>query len=537
MRPASKDHYLHDRLTIGGSLGPNRIESEQGLRDAIIQSLPVGLTVQDDSGNYLLVNDAAAAHYDIAFRANVGPHALASLTSELLNISTESTLSRSFTAGLVDRIIQQRNGKTLLSKQRSVSIGGQSYLISASVDVSELELFVSEHSRRAEVDELTKLPKRAVIQSSVEDAIRSGGTASRFALVFLDLDNFKHINDYYGHGAGDALLVKLAEKLKHEIRQTDLLARIGGDEFLLLLNPVTGASEVMAAVDHLLQRLKAPVFIDGFEAFASASIGVSIYPEHGNTYGELRQKADTAMYSIKNDIKGSFALFDEVMEKERVTRTQIEQSLRLAILEKRFRCAYQPKVDIRTRDIVGVEALVRLYNEHGVIQAPGEFIELATELGLIDELTHLVLEDIVSCLDLIDDTFGVGIKVSFNVAAKQACNRAFMSSLLSALAQTECPERFIIEVTEDAFVRKSQFQAQILPELREIGVGVSIDDFGTGYSSLSALAEITADEIKIDRSFITDVHNRPRSQAILRAITSLSEALGMTVIAEGVEFR
>ena len=170
-----------------------------------------------------------------------------------------------------------------------------------------------------------------------------------------------------------------------------------------------------------------------------------------------------------------------------------------------------------------------------MIQAPGTFINLAVELGLIDELTHLVLAEIVKSIDLINETFGPDTTISINVAAKQAGNPEFMRPFAQALEATGFPKRFMIEVTEDAFVTKTHFQDEILPIFRKLGVGISIDDFGIGYSSLSALADITADEIKIDRSFITDIHLRPRSQGILRAIESLSEALGMTVIAEGLE--
>ena len=196
---------------------------------------------------------------------------------------------------------------------------------------------------------------------------------------------------------------------------------------------------------------------------------------------------------------------------------------------------FQPKVDIRTREIKGIEALVRLMTDSGEIQAPGSFINLAVELGLIDELSHLVLAEIMKSIDLVNDAFGKDTSISINVAAKQAGDVAFMTSFAHALEATGCPQRFIIEVTEDAFLAKAHFQTEILPMLRELGVGISIDDFGVGYSSLSALADITADEIKIDRSFIMDIHKRPRSQGILRAIVSLAEALGMTVIAEGVE--
>jgi cyclic di-GMP phosphodiesterase Gmr len=373
-----------------------------------------------------------------------------------------------------------------------------------------------------------------VIEHRANSLLRGEAPAS-FALAFLDIDNFKFINDYYGHGAGDTLLIEVAKRLGLDLRDSDMLSRISGDEFLLLLNPIQSAQEVAEYIHFTLHRLKAPFFIDGSEIFASTSIGVSLYPEHGRSYEELRQNADIAMYRVKSDGKGAALFFDASMEREAQARMQIEQSLRLAILEKRFCCAFQAKVDIRTQDIKGIEALVRLRDDDGVIQAPGTFINLAVELGLIDELTHLVLAEIVRSIDLINDTFGPNTTISMNVAAKQAGNPEFMRSLAQALEATGYPQRFMIEVTEDAFVAKSHFQSEILPIFRKLGVGISIDDFGIGYSSLSALADITADEIKIDRSFITDIHQRPRSQGILRAIESLSEALGMTVIAEGIE--
>ena len=185
-----------------------------------------------------------------------------------------------------------------------------------------------------------------------------------------------------------------------------MLSRISGDEFLLLLNPIQSEQEVAEYIQVTLQRLKAPFFIDGSEIFASTSIGVSLYPDHGRSYDVLRQNADIAMYRVKNDGKGAAAFFDASMEREALARMKIEQSLRLAILEKRFCCAFQAKVDIRTKEIKGIEALVRLRDDEGVIQAPGTFINLAVELGLIDELTHLVLAEIVKSIDLINETFG-----------------------------------------------------------------------------------------------------------------------------------
>jgi len=216
-------------------------------------------------------------------------------------------------------------------------------------------------------------------------------------------------------------------------------------------------------------------------------------------------------------------------------RMQLEQRLRLAIRDRRLSCAFQPKVDIRSQEIVGFETLIRWRDDDGEMQPPATFIGLANELGLIDPISHFVLEEAIKSLDLLDEQFGPGKTIAVNVAAKQIGDMAFMRAFIDMLKAGGCAERFIVEVTEDAFIATNNFQSQVLPMLREIGVRVSIDDFGTGYSSLSVLADITADEIKIDRSFITDIHRRPRSQSILKAIESVSSALGISVVAEGVE--
>ena len=495
--------------------------AERHLLEAIVRQLPVGLTVQDERGNLLLVNDAAAGHFGTRAKA------LTTTTGD------DASFAPALPAAAVSE--EERGDRVLLTTRSPIRVADRTLVLSTSIDVTSQKATEDELSRRAYFDELTGLPKRNLIESHVNAVLAGAGAQDCFALVFFDIDNFKHINDYYGHAAGDALLQKIAKRLSADLRPGDMLARISGDEFLLLLHPVRSEVDLISTVDQLIQRLKAPMLIDDFEIFASASVGASLYPDHGATYDVLRHHADIAMYSVKSATKGGFAVFDSGMAREASARTELEQNLRLAILEKRFHCAFQPKVDIRSQEVIGVEALVRLYNEKGVMQAPGTFIDLAVELGLIDELTHLVLDEVMDSIDLIDDYFGAGVSISLNVAAKQANDPLFMRAFAAALAATNCPERFMIEVTEDAFVSKSQFQADVLPGLRELGVRVSIDDFGTGYSSLSALTDITADEIKIDRSFVTDIHKRPRSQAVLRAIESLSEALGMTVIAEGVE--
>jgi len=249
----------------------------------------------------------------------------------------------------------------------------------------------------------------------------------------------------------------------------------------------------------------------------------------------LRRNADSAMYRAKHVAKGDVIFFDLNMGQAITARMEAEQRLRLAIRDRRFCCAFQPKVEIHTRQVVGFETLVRWRDDDGEIHPPGEFIGLAVELGLINPITNFVLADAVNSIDRLDAAFGPGTTISVNVAARQASDLEFMQSFAQALSDSKRADRIIIELTEEAFIAKGKFQTQILPILREIGVRVSIDDFGTGYSSLSALADITADEIKIDRSFISAIHERPRNQSVLRAIESLGHALGMTIVAEGVE--
>jgi diguanylate cyclase (GGDEF)-like protein len=508
------------------------LESEAGLLRDVLRFLPTGVTVQDEEGRFLFINEAAASQLGMAGGQQ------SELAARQLSERKRAGLER-LGAGLPAvaevSVTGNKGEQVLLMAHQPVRIAGRNLLLSSAADISEQKAVEDHLFRSAFFDELTGLPTRRVIEHRAQSLIQREEPRSRFALAFLDVDNFKHINDYYGHSVGDALLIEVAKRLALDLRETDMLSRISGDEFLLLLNPVEGEQEVAEYIAATLRRLKAPFFIDGSEIFASTSIGVSLFPEHGRSYDVLRQNADIAMYRVKNDGKGSVVFFDAGMESEVLARMKIEQSLRLAILEKRFCCAFQAKIDIRTREVKGIEALVRLRDDEGVIQAPGTFINLAVELGLIDELTHLVLAEIVRSIDLINETFGQSATISINVAAKQANNPEFMRSFAEALEATGFPRRFMIEVTEDAFVTKTRFQDEILPIFRNLGVGISIDDFGIGYSSLSALADITADEIKIDRSFISDIHLRPRSQGILRAIESLSEALGMTVIAEGIE--
>src|ERR1700730_12372366 len=413
------------------------VETELNLLRDVLRMLPAAVTIQDEHGDFLLVNDAAAAQLGIAGGAPAAP--LSAALSQRRETGLE--LLRSGRAAIAEECITDGHARqVLLTSHRPVRIADRNLLLSNSADISEQKALEDHLFRSAYYDELTDLPTRRVIEHRANSLMQCEAPC-RFALAFLDVENFKHINDYYGHAIGDALLVEVAKRLGLDLRESDMLARISSDEFLLLLNPIQSEHEVTEHIQFTLERLRAPFFIDGSEIFASTSIGVSLYPEHGRSYDVLCQNAEIAIYRVKNDGKGMAAFFDAGMEREAQARMKVEQSLRLAILEKRFCCAFQAKVDIRTKEIKGIEALVRLRDDEGVIQAPGTFINLAVELGLIDELTFLVLAEIVKSIDLINDTFGHDTTISFNVAAKQAGNPEFMHSFAQALEATGFPRR------------------------------------------------------------------------------------------------
>lgn len=476
------------------------------MAEAILDSLPVGVTVQNHQGDLVLENPAADT-----------------LRHSRSNAQRTSSLGKShaIVGSLPD------------SYEYDILVENETYGVEITLDLARQYERESLLLNLAQVDELTGLANRTRIREIIDNLIESD--AGSFAIAFIDIDNFKRINDWYGHAIGDMLLCKIAERLSQGVRSADVVSRIGGDEFMVLFNPIDTPEALDDLADRLSERLRDPFYIDGTEVFTSASTGISIFPVHGRSYDVLRANADTAMYQIKKEAKGGVAYFDKSMTHFCAERMQIEQKLRTALHDGLICCAFQPKVNIRTGTIEGVEALLRLRDDKGNVDTAGDFVATAVEIGLMNEISTLVLEETLESLELIQTTFGESISISLNVAAEQASDANFMKSFITSLKETGCPERFVIEITEEAFLAANRFQTEVLPIIRSVGARVSIDDFGVGYSSLATLADITADEIKIDRSFISKIHERPRSQSILKAIESLASALGMSIVAEGVE--
>ncbi|MCR5866530.1 bifunctional diguanylate cyclase/phosphodiesterase [Aquincola sp. J276] len=513
---------------------------EAALLDSMLDELPVGVCLQQADGRVRLMNRVMAE-----LLGRPLPALLGQVPFELLGRSPSHAqrLRREFlqqfeAGGLRERELTVPDGirvRTLVVNSRRVQLLGQTLMLSTAVDVTERKRVELDLTRRAFHDELTGLPHRGLMQEIVGAAVRQHQRGGHFALVVVDLDNFKQINDSYGHAVGDSLLKAVAGRIGQCIRGGDTLARLNGDEFLLLLDPLGDPEHLPPLLDRLLQALKQPFDIDGRQLLTSASLGASLFPLHGDSYDSLRRCADAAMGRAREGRRGSAAVFDEAMGRAIDRRMDTEQRLRTAVRERHFRAAFQPKVSLRSGQVVGFEALVRWVEPDGTVHAPGAFIALAGELGLLDELTRLMVDEVALHLPALQAHFGAQVSVSINVSARQAADAAFIQGLCDQLAVAGIARHVVIELTEDALLATQRFQQEALPQLREVGVRVSIDDFGTGYSSLATLADLTADEVKVDRAFITAIHERPRSQGILRAIESLCTALGIEVVAEGVE--
>jgi len=428
-----------------------------------------------------------------------------------------------------------REGRAVLIERREFIADGRAYRVSAATDIDDQRRLQDELFQRAYFDELTQLPNRGFFEQTVRQSLRSDGENPDFAVAVVAIDRFDAVNEFYGRAVGDALLAEAARRIAGQLDEADLAARTGGDEFSLLVARAPNADQVRAKIDRVLARFKDPFYVDGLEILISASAGFSLFPLHDASVEGLISKADAALAQAKRRSRGQTQVYEPALALRAQQRARLEQDLRLAVRDRRFLCALQPKVDFRSGELDGLEVLMRWRDENGEARSPGDSIAFAVNAGLMNEMTLLFFEETLASLDAIDAAFGPDLTLGFNVAAAQAGDARFMRAFADRLAASGRARRFMIELTEEAFLLAGQFQLQVAPMLRELGAKISIDDFGVGYSSLSTLAEITADEIKVDRSFITAIHERPINQGLLRAIESIGEALGVKVIVEGVE--
>ena len=407
-------------------------------------------------------------------------------------------------------------------------------------DVTEAHQTMLRMTHQATHDFLTDLPNRALLSSRLAHelalAARRGGG---LAVLYIDLDNFKHINDSLGHGAGDRLLGAVAERLCDCVRRSDTVARFGGDEFVLLLTMTDNAAH-MAGVTagKILSALAAPLVIDGEALHTSASIGIAISPADGMDAETLVRNADTALYLAKAAGKNAFRFFEPHMNEDAVQRQQLQSGLRTALGNGELALHYQPKFDLRTGRLTGTEALVRWQHPLWGFVPPTRFIAIAEDFGLIATLGRWVRDTACAQLVAWDRNGTAPAHTAVNVSAQELHSPGFEEGLRQTLRDTGiAPERLQLEITEGVLLRDTDVALARLRRVRDMGVGLAIDDFGTGYSSLSYLRRLPVDTIKIDQSFIRDIgmDGDASGAVIIRAVIGIGQSMGRRIVAEGVE--
>ncbi|MGH8147259.1 MAG: putative bifunctional diguanylate cyclase/phosphodiesterase [Rhodanobacteraceae bacterium] len=412
-----------------------------------------------------------------------------------------------------------------------ISVLDQQLESRTAVLATSLAMANQELSHLAMHDALTKLPNRRLLEERLAQAIQAH---ARFALMLMDLDGFKNINDAFGHHLGDRLLVEVAHRLASARRSADTVARQGGDEFVVLVR-IESRDEAELAARRLLDLVLQPITIGNHQLNVSSSIGIALYPDDGADPAVLLSNADAAMYRAKERGRNGYQFFEPAMNKQALTHLQLGQALAPALERGEFFLVYQPKYGAIDNELAGVEALVRWDHPGRGVVDPDVFIPLAERTGLIIELGAWILDE--ACRQLAEwHRHGQRIRMSVNLSVLQFGSPRLLDDVTTCLARHAVPPQFLIlEITESIAMRDVEHSQQILRQLCALGVAISIDDFGTGYSSLVYLTRLPASELKIDRAFVQNLHEGQEDAAIVSAIIALGKALGLTITAEGVE--
>ncbi|MGU7785321.1 cyclic di-GMP phosphodiesterase [Burkholderia sp. PU8-34] len=442
----------------------------------------------------------------------------------------------------VERYINTVNGPRLFEfRNKFVQSGSgidEQFLICSGIDITEERNAQHRLTELANTDVLTGLPNRHAISERIKTVLDADGgdTLRQVGILFLDLDNFKRVNDHYGHITGDRLLKDVSAIISGCLPEGATLARLGGDEFLVLFEH--GSRPLLEATAQIiLERLRTPIHLGLMEVYTSCSIGIAMYPQHGDTLETLIRSADTAMYVAKEAGKHTYRVFTLEMNQKVAKYMWLDTNLRKSLEEEQFVLHYQPVVDIATGDVHGVEALVRWQSPDRGLVAPVEFIEFAEESGLIAPLGRWVMRT-AAAQAAAWKAMGLTTRIAVNVSARQLQDMNVVRQFAMILEDEGLkPGLLDIELTESCFIEDEGSAIGLIKQFRQLGAEIHLDDFGTGYSSLSQLSRLPLDSIKLDRSFITGIDRNPRSQALVSSVVSLARALNFSVVAEGVETR
>ena len=521
-------------LTISDVTALKRREASFRL---LFDNNPMPMWVFDaETTGFLSVNDAAVQHYGYS-RARFLDMKLQEIWPRDEWVTHTEALQQ---AG--DTYHSGRNWRHLkadgseiqvLTFGRRVNFDGRDGYLVAVVDITERRKAEARIAYMAHHDGLTNLPNRELYQERLRQALQQSEAAEkRVAVLCVDLDLFKNVNDSFGHPMGDRLLRLVADRLRSQVRGNNLVARLGGDEFAIILASDVSPNEASDFSARLIKILSACYDIDGIEVVIGASIGIALSPGDGDTSEELMRNADMALYRAKSDGGGVHRFFEREMDRQAQKRRDLELDLRRAFANGEFELHYQPLVDIAADRISGFESLLRWRHPDKGMISPVDFIPVAEDIGLIVALGEWVLRE--ACTEAVK--WPADVKVAVNLSPVQFRSRNLVQVVVSALAHSGLsPTRLELEITESLFLAETEANLAILHQLRELGVSISMDDFGTGYSSLSYLRSFPFDKIKIDRSFVKDLAERSDCVAIVRAISGLGRSLNITTTAEGVE--
>ena len=535
--------FISDRLrkTLLDAIIASRNISALAKRfDTALTNMPQGILMFDRDGNVLVSNNKVPqllGFTDVDDVKGWSTRQLMRKCRQSLTLSMRDTrrlyegIRRTAATGTEVVIVEAGDERSLEFTFQAMENGGQVAVVQ---DISERRKAEQTINRMARFDSLTGLPNRSQFGARLAQALSKEGRVEHCAIHFVDLDHFKQVNDTFGHSRGDMLLQIVAERIQLLLRDTDMPARFGGDEFVILQSNVRSSEEASVLAERLVTEIGRPYIIDDSEVVVGASIGIARLPNDGCSPEQLLKHADMALYNAKADGRGTWRFFEPEMEVAARARRQIEHDLRSAVDRGEFEVHFQPIVDFATSRVATCEALLRWRHPERGLVSPAEFIPIAEETGAINSIGRFVLEE--ACRECLN--WPEGVNVAVNISPVQFDHGEVSDLVSEALRVTGLPaHRLEVEITESVLLHNTTFVRRTLQKMRDFGVKISLDDFGTGYSSLGYLHSFPLDKVKIDRSFLEDLTQNSRSMTLLCGITRLSSELGLRVTVEGIETR